>query len=76
MGYLIDLDGQVAIVTGAAQGIGGAIAKKLAQSGAQVVINDVCEPEKAQEMLGNARRWASVPSIKNVIFRTKPLFGR
>lgn len=51
MGYLIDLDGQVAIVTGAAQGIGGAIAKRLAQSGAQVVINDVCEPEKAQEML-------------------------
>ena len=49
MSYSIDLGGQVALVTGAAQGIGAAIAQKLAQAGAQVVINDVCDKEKAEE---------------------------
>ncbi|MGI6191933.1 MAG: SDR family NAD(P)-dependent oxidoreductase [Christensenellales bacterium] len=42
MAYSIDLSGQVAIVTGAAQGIGLATAKLLALSGAQVVIDDLC----------------------------------
>lgn len=41
MAYSIDLSGQVAIVTGAAQGIGLATAKLLAQAGAQVVIDDL-----------------------------------
>lgn len=51
MGYLVDLEGQVALVTGAGQGIGAAIAKKLTEAGAQVVINDVCDAERVEETL-------------------------
>ncbi len=39
----MELEGQVALVTGAAQGIGEAIALALASAGADVVINDVNE---------------------------------
>ena len=38
-----NLQGQAAIVTGAAQGIGKAIAKRLAEDGARVVIGDINE---------------------------------
>ena len=37
------LDGKIAIVTGAGQGIGKAIAGKLAAEGATVVVTDVDE---------------------------------
>ena len=36
-------DGKVAIVTGGAQGIGGASARKLALNGANVIIADIDE---------------------------------
>ena len=36
-----DLDGKVAIVTGAAQGIGAAIARAFIEHGAKVVMTDV-----------------------------------
>ncbi|HLN64282.1 MAG TPA: SDR family NAD(P)-dependent oxidoreductase [Symbiobacteriaceae bacterium] len=39
------LQGQVALVTGAARGIGKAIAARLQQEGAVVVINDILAPE-------------------------------
>ena len=38
------LDGKTVIVTGAAQGIGAAYARGLAEEGANVVINDVLDP--------------------------------
>jgi 3-oxoacyl-[acyl-carrier protein] reductase len=37
----MDFDGQVAIITGAARGIGRAIAKRLASSGAKIVVTDI-----------------------------------
>ncbi|HYF79877.1 MAG TPA: SDR family NAD(P)-dependent oxidoreductase, partial [Symbiobacteriaceae bacterium] len=42
------LQGQVALVTGAARGIGRAIAARLQRDGATVVINDVLEAELEQ----------------------------
>jgi NAD(P)-dependent dehydrogenase (short-subunit alcohol dehydrogenase family) len=42
------LDGQVAIVTGGAQGIGGATARKLAAEGARVLIADIDESAMAE----------------------------
>jgi len=46
-----NLTGKVAIVTGASRGIGRAIAVKLAQSGAKVVLNFVTSATAAQETL-------------------------
>lgn len=51
MAYSIDLSGQVAIVTGAAKGIGKATAKILTQAGAQVVIDDIVPVEKVKDVL-------------------------
>ena len=51
MSYAIDLGGQVAIITGAAKGIGRAAAEILTQAGAQVVIDDIIDPEKAKPIL-------------------------
>jgi gluconate 5-dehydrogenase len=39
--HLFDLNGKTALVTGAAQGLGLAMATGLAQAGAQVVLNDI-----------------------------------
>lgn len=51
----IDLDGHIAIVTGGAQGIGFAVAERLAESGAQVASWDLAEDnEAAMEKLGSS----------------------
>jgi len=49
---LFDLTGRVAIVTGAARGLGAAIARGLAGAGAQVIVSDILDPvEKLGEGL-------------------------
>jgi len=53
-----DLKDQVAIVTGAARGIGHAIAVRLAQSGATPVINFLASVEQADGTLEEVRQWA------------------
>jgi len=45
----MDLSGKVAIVTGSARGIGQAIAFKLAEAGADIVVNDIPAASEAME---------------------------
>ncbi len=47
-------EGRVAIVTGAAQGIGQAIAVKLAERGAKVVLVDLIEPAQTAGLIGGS----------------------
>ena len=51
MTYPIDLNGQVAVITGAAKGIGEACARYLTRAGAQVVIADLVPPDKINSVL-------------------------
>ena len=51
----MDLSNRVAIVTGSARGIGQAIALKLAEVGATVVVNDIGEPEPLESVAEEIR---------------------
>ena len=52
----IDLDSKSALVTGAGQGVGKAIASTLARAGATVLVNDVVEA-RAKDVVAEIRAW-------------------
>ena len=52
----MDLSDRVAIVTGSGQGIGQAIALKLAEVGATVVLNDIGDTSPVEEVAGEIRK--------------------
>jgi 3-oxoacyl-[acyl-carrier protein] reductase len=72
-GEMAKLDGKIALVSGAGRGIGQAIATKLAEEGARLVINDL-DIEPAEETCRVVRRAGSeaLPVIGSV---TDPAFG-
>ncbi len=49
-----DLDGRVALVTGAARGLGAAAARALAQAGAKVVVSDIGDGTDVAASIGGA----------------------
>ncbi len=61
MSYTIDLSGKVAIVTGAAKGIGKATAHLLTEAGAQVVIDDVLPQASIQPVLDEIGKTGARP---------------
>jgi 3-oxoacyl-[acyl-carrier protein] reductase len=78
----IDLDGQVAVITGGAQGIGFAIARRLAASGAKVSLWDVRDEllASARAELGAAAHTVRVditdyPAIEQAVKDTEAALG-
>jgi len=81
-----DLDGKVAIVTGAAQGIGRAVAERLAREGMAVTVSDIAaarakETAAAIEAAGGrahaiAADVANAQSVQQLVDQTVATFGR
>lgn len=55
------LEGKVAVVTGAARGIGKAIALEFAKEGADVAFTDLAIDENGKATEAEIARWASRP---------------
>jgi 3-oxoacyl-[acyl-carrier protein] reductase len=75
------LQGKVAVVTGAARGLGLAIAKRFVEEGAQVVVNDVdlVSAEKAAAPLGGVALAADVSdsaAVRRMFESVAKRFGR
>ena len=51
----INLDGKVALISGASRGIGRGIALRMGQSGARVVVNYRTHPDEAEEVVAEIR---------------------
>ena len=82
----MDLQGQIAIVTGAGRGIGRATALELARLGADVVVAELDKPgaeRTAGEVTALGRRALAVPTdvtrqadLAAMVERTRAAFGR
>ncbi|MEA5626562.1 SDR family NAD(P)-dependent oxidoreductase [Nostoc sp. UHCC 0251] len=81
------LTGKVALVTGGSRGLGAAIAKRLADDGANVALTYTSSPQKADEVVvaieaagGQAKALradsANVEAVKNAVAETVKVFGR
>jgi len=78
------LEGDVAIVTGAAQGIGAAYARAMAREGARVVAADIVDPAPlvreivaaGGEALGIVADVTDATAVDNLVARTVERFGR
>lgn len=54
---MIDLTGHIALVTGATQGVGAAIAESLCRAGAHVILHGLQEDAMAENTLARCRAW-------------------
>ena len=64
----MSLQGRVAIVTGAAQGIGRAIAETLAEAGADIVVADL-DPARSKDTVARSKSWDARRSTSKSTWR-------